>query len=144
MTPDLTLFIFPRPRMTPIEVLFIEDSAGDALLMRQILSEFSVPVNLRLARDAKQALIILDSGYQPGLIILDLNIPGVPGYALLEQLPSRKIPVVIFSSSSDPTDVQRSLALGAREYVQKPSDLDAYKDSVWRIIDKWAARGLAD
>jgi DNA-binding NtrC family response regulator len=132
--------------MNPIEVLFIEDSAGDALLMRRILSDLSVSVNLRLARDAKQARIILDNkSYQPGLIILDLNIAGISGFALLEEFQSRNIPVVVFSASSNQADVERSLALGAREFVRKPSDIEVYRDIVRQMIDKWAVpRGEND
>jgi DNA-binding NtrC family response regulator len=135
-----------RTAMNPIEVLFIEDSAGDALLMRRILSDLSVSVNLRLARDAKQARIILDNkSYQPGLIILDLNIAGISGFALLEEFQSRNIPVVVFSASSNQADVERSLALGAREFVRKPSDIEVYRDIVRQMIEKWAVpRGEND
>jgi DNA-binding NarL/FixJ family response regulator len=45
---------------------------------------------------------------------------------------------VIFSVSDDARDIQRALAVGAREYVQKPMNLEAYKEAVWAIIEKWA------
>jgi CheY-like chemotaxis protein len=126
-------------RTKPVEVLLIEDSAGDTLLMGQIVAESRIPIKLVIARDGLQALTILDDlAFQPALIILDLNIPLISGHAVLERNPRKEIPVVIFSVSDDQRDVQRALALGAREYVQKPMNLTAYKQAVLQIIEKWA------
>jgi len=71
-------------------------------------------------------------------VILDLNIPKFSGHVVLERNPRKDIPVVIFSVSSNPTDVQQTLDLGAREYIVKPIDMQAYKDTVVRMIEKWA------
>jgi DNA-binding response OmpR family regulator len=66
--------------MQGMEILLVEDNAGDAVLIRQILADASVPVNLHIARDGEQALSMLsDSHFQPALIILDLNIPRITG-----------------------------------------------------------------
>ena len=125
-------------RTKPVPVLLIEDSAGDALLTGQIVAESRVPIKLVIARDGVQALTMLDDpAFKPALIILDLNIPLISGHAILERNPRKEIPVVIFSVSSDERDMQRALALGAREYVQKPMNLEAYKQAVCRIIAKW-------
>ena len=122
----------------PVQILFIEDSAGDALLTGQIVAESPVPIKLVIARDGVQALSILnDPGFQPALIILDLNIPLISGHAVLERNPRKEIPVVIFSVSDDQRDIPRALALGAREYVQKPMNLQAYKQAVLALIEKW-------
>jgi CheY-like chemotaxis protein len=120
------------------QVLLIEDSAGDALLTSQIVADSALPVKLVIARDGVQALIMLaDPTFQPALIILDLNIPLISGHVVLERNQRRDIPIVIFSVSSDENEARRALALGAREYVQKPTDLDAYKQAVLRMITKW-------
>lgn len=122
----------------PVQIMLVEDSAGDALLTGQIVAESPIPIKLVIARDGVQALSMLeDLAFEPALIILDLNIPMISGHAVLERNPRKDIPVVIFSVSEDQRDIQRSLALGAREYVQKPINLDAYKEAVWRIIEKW-------
>jgi CheY-like chemotaxis protein len=126
-------------RTKPVQVLLIEDSAGDALLTGQIVAESPIPIKLVIARDGVQALTMLDDpAFRPVLIILDLNIPLISGHAVLERNPQRDIPVVIFSVSDDARDIQRALAVGAREYVQKPMNLEAYKEAVWAIIEKWA------
>jgi CheY-like chemotaxis protein len=123
----------------PIKVLLIEDSAGDALLTGQITAELPFPLKLSIARDGEQALTMLaDPEFDAALIILDLDIPKLRGDVVLERNPRNDIPVVIFSGSSNPEDIQRALELGACEYFVKPIDLQAYQDAVLGMIEKWA------
>ena len=122
-------------------VLLVEDNAGDAVLIRQILGESPVPVKLVIARDGEQALQMLeDPEFTPEVIILDLNLPKLSGHAVLERNQRKDIPVVVFSSSWNETEIHRALNLGAREYVQKPAEIDAFADAVQGIISKWVAR----
>lgn len=130
--------------MNPSEVLMVEDSAGDTLLVRQALSEGPSPVHLRIARDGEQALQILqEPGFKPDLVILDLNIPGISGYAVLASYQLRKTPVVVFSSSQNEAVVGRVLSLGAKDFVHKPLDLDDYKTVVTRMVRKWTGHDSA-
>ena len=128
--------------MEKVEILLVEDNAGDAVLIRQILAEASVPVNLHIARDGEQAMTMLsDAHFQPALIILDLNIPRVSGAALLERWKSIDTPVVVFSSTSNEAERERVLALGAREFIQKPTDIEAFTAAVCGIIERYAGPG---
>jgi DNA-binding response OmpR family regulator len=125
-----------------MEILLVEDNAGDAVLIRQILADASVRVNLHIVRDGEQALTMLsDAHFQPALIILDLNIPRISGALLLERWRSQNIPVVVFSSSLNDAERTRVLELGAREFVQKPTDLDAFSSVVRGIVDRYAGPG---
>ena len=125
--------------MNTVEILLVEDNAGDAVLIRQVLADFSVPVNLHIARDGEQALLMLtDPHFKPHLILLDLNIPRITGLALLERWQSINIPVVVFSSSLNEAEQQRVLALGAREFISKPTDIEAFIDVITGIVQKWA------
>lgn len=125
--------------MQAVEVLLVEDNAGDTMLIRQALYEYPAPVNLHIARDGEQALLMLTNpAFDLDLIILDLNIPKITGTALLERWRIGATPVVVFSSSANPTEKDRSLALGAREFVSKPTDLQQFSDVVCGIVEKWA------
>lgn len=125
--------------MEKVEILLVEDNAGDAVLIRQILADASVPVNLHIVRDGEQALTMLsDADFIPALIILDLNIPRISGAALLERWKSQKIPVVVFSSSLNDAERARVLELGAREFVQKPTDVEAFSAAICGIVERWA------
>jgi CheY-like chemotaxis protein len=127
--------------MNSVQVLLVEDNAGDALLTGQALADCSVRVKLTIARDGEQALSMLaERDYKPDLIILDLNIPKIPGHVVLERYPTKTTPVVVFSAYWNDVDLDRAFALGVREYVQKPSDLDAFKTAVCSMVQKWALR----
>jgi CheY-like chemotaxis protein len=124
--------------MKSVQVLLIEDSAGDALLAGQALADCPIPVKLTIARDGEQALAMLsDRDYKPDLIILDLNIPKLPGHQLLQRYDARKTPIVVFSTYWNDVDLDRAFALGVREYVTKPMDLDAFKQAVCNMVQKW-------
>ena len=128
----------PAVAQNPSEVLLVEDNAGDALLVGQILAEYPTPVQLHIARDGEQALQILkEPDFTPDLVILDLNIPRISGYAVLASYPRQRAPVVVFSASQNEADIDRALSLGAKAFVHKPLDLDDYKTAVTGMVQKW-------
>lgn len=125
-----------------MEILLVEDNAGDAVLIRQILADAAVPVNLHIVRDGEQALTLLsDAHFRPALIILDLNIPRISGLALLERWKSQNVPVVVFSSSLNDAERARVLELGAREFVQKPTDIKTFISVVSDLVERYAEPG---
>ena len=100
-----------------------------------ILAEFLPPVNLSVAGDGAQALAMLtDERFQPDIIILDLDLPVLSGFEVLQRNPRKDIPVVVFSASVRTSDKQRTLSLGAKEYVYKPIDLQSYRDAVVGMV----------
>jgi CheY-like chemotaxis protein len=124
--------------MKPIEVLLAEDNAGDALLVATILQECPVPVHLHTVRDGMDALMLLaDGALHPDLVIIDLNMTHVSGHRFMEQYHPANVPVVVFSSSENPADINLALKLGASEYIQKPGTLAAYTKAVLGMIQKW-------
>jgi len=91
-------------------------------------------VHLHIARDGEQALQILrERDFKPDLIILDLSLPKLSGYTVLEFCPE-KTPVVVFTASQSENDESRALSLGAREFVHKPMGVQDYKTTVCRIV----------
>ena len=125
--------------MNDAEVLLVEDSVGDVLLTRQILTQ--LPIRLRIARDGLQALLMLaDPSFKPALVILDLNIPDISGHEVLARYHPSNPPVVIFTSSWNDAEKTRALSMGAREYVTKPMDLDEYSSAVRGMVERWALR----
>lgn len=78
---------------------------------------------------------------EPGLILLDLNMPGLDGKAVLRKIRAddslKQIPVIVFTTSNDPLDIEQCYALGANSYVQKPSSLNHLITSIQTIKDYW-------
>jgi two-component system, chemotaxis family, response regulator Rcp1 len=118
-------------------IFLIEDNPGDVLLIRQTLEQQHIPLHLHVALDGAQALFMLaEERFEPDLILLDLNLPLVSGIRFLERS-KPKAPVVVFSSSSSPADIRGSMELGAKEFVQKPTDWGEYAERVCRIVRDW-------
>jgi CheY-like chemotaxis protein len=127
--------------METAHILLVEDNVGDTLLIQQVLASCPVAFKLHVARDGEQALQMLaDRNLKLDLIILDLNLPRITGLGVLERHYSKDIPVVVFSVSSRQTDKEFALALGASDYVEKPTDLQAFTDVVCEMVLKWIGR----
>jgi CheY-like chemotaxis protein len=77
----------------------------------------------------------------PGLVLLDLNMPGLDGRAVLEkakQNPNlKKIPIIILTTSSDERDVEQCYELGASTYIQKPVSFDGLINAIRHLKDYW-------
>ena len=77
----------------------------------------------------------------PDLIILDLLMPDVDGFAVLEWMSEARgvgqIPVVVLTSSENPEHEGRSLELGAKAFYKKPADLDELGAVVKKIVEEW-------
>ncbi len=119
------------------EILVVEDNRGDANLLREAFLENRSRSNLSFARDGMEALQFLRREYgfsqsqRPDLIVLDLKMPRMDGFSLLEEMklhPSLgTIPVVILTGSDAESDKATAISLGARGYFIKPSKTDEWK-----------------
>jgi len=106
-------------------ILLVEDDDAN----RQMLSDYLVFVGYcvhSIATGSEFSYAIRD--FQPNLILLDLKLPDVSGYALLETLNEHpewaQIPVIVVSAFAFKADQKKALALGARQYLVKPVDLE--------------------
>lgn len=114
--------------MTTIPVLLIDDSEPDRIYTGIVLSRSGLPFEVRDFESARDALALLaDAPQPPSLILLDINMPGMNGFAFLdayEKLPEahrRNTVVVMLSSSPADSDRQRALAHAVvKDYVVKP------------------------
>lgn len=131
--------------LRPVELLLVEDSQSDILIIAETLREQSFPINLQVATDGERALqSCTGSKFRPDLVILDLNIPKVHGFDVLKRCRSPETRIVIFSSSSNPEDMRRSLEFGADEFVHKPIGLDEFRQQVTQIVRNWAPPHLVN
>ena len=74
-----------------------------------------------------------------GVILLDLNMPGIDGWTALKEIKSdqhlKKIPVIVLTTSDDERDIKECQAIGADTYLQKPVDLPGFLDAIKRLKD---------
>jgi two-component system chemotaxis response regulator CheB len=125
--------------MRPIELLLVEDGAGDTLLITQALRGAPVTVNVHIARDGEQAVsMLLARHFNPDIVIPDLGIPRINGIQLLERFRHLQLPpVVVFSATTSVPEIRKAVDLGASDFVQKPTDLTSYKKAVVQMIIRW-------
>ena len=104
-------------------VLVVDDEPDVLLMLRMSLEDEGYDVVL--APDGQAGLDRM-AEQRPDLILLDLMMPVLDGWAVLERkrLDGDDTPVLVLSAKSDPADIDRALALGAVDYVGKPFDLD--------------------
>jgi CheY-like chemotaxis protein len=130
----------------PIDVLLVEDDAGDVLLIREAFEHNKVHNNLEVVSDGVEAIAYLRregehaGAPRPDLVLLDLNLPRKDGREVLAEVKAdpdlRRIPVVVLTTSKAEEDVLRSYDLHANAYVTKPVDFDRFIEVV-RQIDEF-------
>jgi DNA-binding response OmpR family regulator len=122
-----------------VHVLLIEDNPADVLMVREGMRTSAVKADVLIAYDGQQAMKFLtELNFKPDFIILDLNIPKFNGIQILERYRAKEgPPVVVFTSSINPTERKRAMELGAKEYIVKPSDVDAFMQAVRGALERW-------
>ncbi len=130
-----------------IHLLFADDNPGDRELAREALEHCAERVHLHTACDGAEALDFLrqfnkyKSAPRPDVVLLDINMPRMDGLETLKIIKNdidlMTIPVVVFSSSTAPTDLQLAYALHANAYVIKPSGLGDFLRAVQEIEKFW-------
>lgn len=136
-----------QERSRPVDILLVEDNAGDVRLTEEALSEGNVSVRLHVARDGVEALNVLRQGGsstsvpRPDLVLLDLNLPRKGGLEVLEEMKSdkelRRIPVIVLTTSKEERDILRAYDLHANGFIVKPVDLDEFIRVVRSVSDFW-------
>jgi CheY-like chemotaxis protein len=113
-------------------ILLVDDDPDEAALTILQFREAGWDHDFTLAHDGEEAIALLKAGCAgsaplPDLVILDLNMPRATGYDVLEwmrdALADCPVPAVVMSNSGRDVDRTKSLALGARAYFTKPSEL---------------------
>jgi CheY-like chemotaxis protein len=114
--------------MKKCKILLAEDDPDDILLLKDAFQSLGAKEMIEFADNGEQVLKKLQDNENeelPGLIVVDVNMPKIGGMQTLERLKADKrlkdIPVLIYTTSTNPVDEERSLRLGAKGYVIKPS-----------------------
>lgn len=126
-----------------IAIMLIEDDEGHQLLIRENLRAGGIVNELIEMPDGQQAMDYLfrrgqyqdpEKSPRPGLILLDIKMPKVDGFTVLERVKSepalRSIPVLMLTSTDDQVEVNRCYSLGANGYVVKPVRYEEFQDKV--------------
>ncbi len=139
----------PPPTHTiPPLILVIEDSDEDYEALRRSFLKSPTTTRLHRCQTGKQALDYLAQCLQaasatgiPTLILLDLNLPGIDGRHVLEQIQQdavlQSIPTIVLTTSNYAKDIEECYRLGANCYILKAIDLQRFQKSILVTIDFW-------
>jgi CheY-like chemotaxis protein len=127
----------------PIEILLVEDSLIDARISMAAMRKGLSQHRLTLVCDGEEALQFLRRqgifarAPRPDIILLDLVLPKLDGFAVLESVKSdpglQDIPVVVMTSSDAEEDRQRCASFHVEQYITKPVNLEAFLEVLRRV-----------
>ena len=131
-------------------ILLVEDNPDDEALAIRALKKSNLANDIAVARDGVEALEFLfcegshagrDPRDAPVVVLLDLKLPKVDGLEVLKRVKSdertRRLPVVIMTSSSEEQDIINSYDLGANSYIRKPVDFNQFTEAVAQLGLYW-------
>ena len=133
-----------------VEILLAEDNPEDAEMTIRALRRNNLANQLHWVKDGAEALDYLfgtgeyagrDTSRPPRLVLLDIKMPKVDGIEVLRRLKqddaTRRIPVVVMTSSNEERDVFESYRLGVNSYIVKPVQFEAFLETVAKIGLYW-------
>lgn len=129
-----------------IEILLIEDNPNDAELTIRALKKNNLANRIIHLKDGAEALDFIFDDSQEGkspqrLVILDLKLPKIDGLEVLRRLKkdekTKKIPVIVLTSSQEDQDIVESYNLGVNSYVTKPVEFEQFMQAVTKLGCYW-------
>ncbi|CAA7613803.1 response regulator [Magnetospirillum sp. SS-4] len=138
------------------QVLLVEDNQDDVELALHAFRGSTVAPTIIVVRDGEEALEYLfgtgrhagrTSRELPALVLLDLQLPGIGGLEVLRRLrerpETRRIPVVILTTSDDQADIIGGYDRGVNSYIRKPTAFESFSDMVRQLEHYWLVTNLA-
>ena len=133
------------PRIQEVSILLVEDDPGHARLIEKNLRRSNITNDFIIVGDGQQALdYLFGEGEYAGnecpsllLVLLDLNLPVLDGYQVLQRMKAdertRRIPVIILTTTDDTREVSRCYDLGCNVYITKPVDYEQFSEAIRKI-----------
>jgi len=121
-----------------IPLLVIEDSEISQVLIESLFDEYP-NFTTTIVSNGKMAFAALKKEH-PKLILLDIMLPDMDGYQILQKLKedphTKNIPVIMVSAKGNPEDIQKALNMGAEEYIMKPIGVNNLIERVINLVEK--------
>jgi CheY-like chemotaxis protein len=139
-----------QPEGITMNILLVEDSAGDVRLTREVFNDVNPSIRLHVVPDGSESIAFLKRrgrhalAPRPAIIILDLNMPKMDGREVMALVKAdenlKQIPIVVLTTSTAEGDIVQSYELQANCYLVKPVELDRFEDLVKSINEYWITK----
>lgn len=123
--------------------MLVEDNPDDVKLTKRAFKKYieKHEYSFQIAEDGEQAIQYLKNKPAPRFILLDLKLPLLDGFEVMKFIrsyePTKLVPVIVLTSSTEKSDLIRIYTLGANSYIQKPVDYQSFLDVVQIISSYW-------
>ena len=132
----------PTPKPT---VLFVEDSDLDFELASCAIRRLDRPVDIaRVSSHRSFQDFVATEKMSPALVVMDIRLPDASGLDIAREIRERRLfppetPVVVFSTSDVPSDLETAREIGVEGFETKPLDPSQYVHTVQRMVQRWVA-----
>lgn len=121
-------------------ILIVEDNQIDQFLIRDAIQSLHANIDLVFANDGAEAIELLETADEPSLIVTDLKMPRINGIEFLNKVKTsdqRRIPVIMFTTSDSPDDIDAAYYNYVNAYIVKPLTSLSYKEVAKTIHKHW-------
>lgn len=132
----------------PKNILYVEDNKDAITFFNRVVNKLG-DYHFKTTEDGTSALKLLDEekDFEPEMILLDINLPGMNGFEILQHVRTKTaykhIPVIMFTSSDDYSDIKKSYEYGANAYLIKPDSLHSLRELLSDTFNFWLKHNVA-
>lgn len=129
-------------------ILYVEDNRDAITFFNRIVNKLG-NYRFKTTEDGPSAIKLLEEekDFEPEMILLDINLPGMNGFEILQHVRTKTaykhIPVIMFTSSDSHNDIQKSYEFGANAYLIKPDSLHSLKEVLSDTFNFWLKHNVA-
>ena len=130
-----------------VEILLVEDNEDDIVIIQEVFADMKLATIVDTVRDGEEALAYLQRkgkykvARMPTLVLLDINMPRMNGYEVLERMKKKpslqSLPVIMLTMSQREEDVVRAYASGACSFIYKSVGLDQFRERLKHFEHYW-------
>ena len=132
----------------PVEILLVDDNEDDIIIIQEVFADMKLVTIVNTVRDGEEALAYLQrkgkykDARVPDLVLLDINMPKMNGYEVLERMKTdpglQSLPVIMLTMSEREEDVVRAHESGACSFIHKSVGLDQFRERLKQYEHYWA------
>jgi CheY-like chemotaxis protein len=133
-------------------IIYVEDEPDDAFFMQRAFQQYAPEVELKILTSGQDAIQFFTESlaprqkldFKPGLVLLDLNLPGRSGLEVLREIRSlplfRLLPVIMYTSSNQAVDITEAYRRGCSAYLVKPRSPEKLREVVSALTEFWVKK----